>query len=65
MAGSKERYTAEFRFSQALKPVEKPGKVITEQKENTRVVDDKTARLKAQRLSKETAASEKPGGDKT
>jgi hypothetical protein len=65
MAGSKERYTAEFRFSQTQKPVEKPGRVKTEQEETTRAVDVKTARLRAQRLSKETAAREKPGGDET
>ena len=64
MAGSKERYTTEFRFSQTQKPVEKPSRVKTEQEETTRAVEDKTARLKAQRLSKETAASAKPFGDK-
>jgi hypothetical protein len=66
MAGSKERYTAEFRFSQTQKPpVAKPGRVKTEQEEYTRAVDDKTARLKAQRLSKETAARAKPSDDKS
>ena len=65
MAGSKERYTAEFRFNQTQKPVEKPGRVKTEQEETTRAVDVKTARLRAQRLSKEAAATEKPGGAKT
>jgi hypothetical protein len=65
MAGSKERYTAEFRFSQTQKSVEKPGRVKTEQEETTRAVDVKTARLRAQRLAQETAATEKPGGAKT
>jgi hypothetical protein len=64
MAGSKERYTAEFRFSRTQKPVEKPGRVKTEQEESKRAVDEKTARLKAQRLSRETAAMEKPRDDK-
>ncbi len=55
MAGSKERTAAEARFAEAQKPFAKPVPATTEQEEASRAVDEKTLRLKAQRLGKEQA----------
>ena len=55
MGESKERAAAEVNFVSAQKPARNPQRAKTEQEEERRAVDDKTARLKAERNKRDAA----------
>lgn len=58
MSNSEKRTAAERAYVSATKPAEPPGRGRTEREEETRTVDEKTARLRSLRLARDAADQE-------